>query len=46
VTPEEELMDFEPDQEWCDAYMKWAEACNDAAEEQYYTELRQQAGEP
>jgi hypothetical protein len=40
MTPEEELEDFEPDHEWWDAYLKWAEACNEAAEEQYHNEVK------
>ena len=46
MTPEEELVDFEPNQEWWDAYMKWASDCNDAAEEQYEREQREQLPTP
>jgi hypothetical protein len=45
MTPEEELVDFEPDESFWQDWFKWAEACDMAAEEQYKAELRQ-AGEP
>ena len=41
-TPEEEFADFEPDKLWWDAFLKWATACNDAAEEQYREEQKVQ----
>lgn len=40
-TPEEMLIDFEPDEDWWKEFFKWAEACNMAAEKQYQEEQEQ-----
>ena len=40
MTPEEELIDFEPDESFWQAWFEWAEACDMAVMEQYQEELR------
>jgi hypothetical protein len=40
MTPEEELADFEPDEQFWQSWFKWAEACDMAAMEQYLEEQK------
>ena len=45
LTPEEMLVDFEPDEAFWRDWMKWAEACDKAVMEQYLAEHPSTGGE-